>query len=374
MNIRKTFTVLAAILLFSLSACDLQINIPVPQDILPTAVSLDAVGTAVARTLNAQPGVASPGTEVAVEPPTQPPPATEAPSLEIPTQTPTPVPPTPTATDTATKVPLLAVPSLVKNTKLPALSLLPTNTPTKAKLQLAKVPSLVMQPIPLLRAPNTTCNKLSLYLDPVLASGSTCDVFAEGTGPDGPTVNVDRLTLQGYILSNRFHTPHVEVFSIQSLQQAAPDFMNAHLPALQALINGAQPGNAALPFLPIFAAAQEFHAQYKVVSFARGSGIRYLTQYAQFYDPINNHDMFYTFQGLTSDGKYWIAAILPISNPILPANGDNPPNGQSWEEFGNGFDAYIADIISQLNAQNSGSFSPSLAKLDEMVSSISIQP
>ena len=70
-----------------------------------------------------------------------------------------------------------------------------------------------------------------------------------------------------------------------------------------------------------------FHAQYQVFPFGSGGGIRYLTLYAQYYAPINNHDLFYTYQGLTNDGKYWVSAILPINNPILPDNGDNPPGG-----------------------------------------------
>ena len=111
-----------------------------------------------------------------------------------------------------------------------------------------------------------------------------------------------------------------------------------------------------------------------VLSFGSGNGIRYLTQYASLYDPINNHELFYTFQGLTGDGKYWISAILPVSNPILPEDGNNPPNGQSQEQFGNNFAAYITDLTTQLNAQAPENFSPGLARLDALVTSIQIQP
>jgi len=114
--------------------------------------------------------------------------------------------------------------------------------------------------------------------------------------------------------------------------------------ALQALIAGGPSGDKGLAFLPIINAAQEFHAQYRVISFVSGNGIRYLTQFSQYFDPINNHEVFYSYQGLTADGKYWISAILPISNQLLPADSKNPPNGQSWDDFNNGFPAYIASL------------------------------
>jgi len=72
-------------------------------------------------------------------------------------------------------------------------------------------------------------------------------------------------------------------------------------------------GDKGLPFLPNFNAAQELYVQYKVTLLEVGmESLSHPIQ--QFYDPINNIEFFYTFQGLTSDGKYWISAILPISN------------------------------------------------------------
>ena len=221
---------------------------------------------------------------------------------------------------------------------------------------------------------NVTCNELALFLDPALASGYDCKIVPETSG-QGFDVNPQytELTLQGYPLSDRFLTPHIDVFPVQRYSELAPDAVNSDVAALQALIGGGAVGNS-LPLLPIFNAAQEFHAQYNVLPFANGSGIRYLVQYAQYFDPINNHDMFYSYQGLTSDGKYWISAIMPISNPILPANGDNPPNGQSSEEFGNNFPTYIVDLTNQLNSQTAGNFLPSITALDTLVASIKIQP
>jgi hypothetical protein len=266
---------------------------------------------------------------------------------------------TPPAATTATVVTLEAPTA----TTAPIVTETPTvtpETPTATELPVAQT--------------NVTCNELALFLDPVLASGYDCKTIPEVSG-EGFDVNPQytELTLQGYPLSDRFFTPRIDVFPVQRFSELAPDAVNADVAALQALIGGGAVGNS-LPLLPIFNAAQEFHAQYKVLAFANGSGIRYLVQYAQYSAPINNHDMFYSFQGLTGDGKYWISAILPISNSILPANGDNPPNGQTFEQFGNNFPTYIVDITNQLNSQTAGSFIPSLNVLDSLVASIQIQP
>ena len=318
LNWKKTIAFITAIALISLSACN-----------LPTSglASRDLVATAVAQTMSAPPGPAA-----------------------------------------------SATPAKNKGPELTVVPKVATATPTAAKPNLSTLPPLTHKPSVIIPVANTTCQRMTLYVDPTLASGSTCKTVPEGTGPGNSTVNTDQLTLQGYVLSGRFFTPHLDVFSVQSLQQASPSIMNTRLPALQSLINGAAPGTTELPLLPVFEAAQEFHAQYKVISFGNGSGTRYLTEYAQFYDPINNHDMFYSFQGLTSDGKYWVSALLPISNPILPVNGNNPPNGQSWDAFSKVFDAYIADITGKLNSQAGDSFSPTIPALDALISSITIQP
>jgi len=213
---------------------------------------------------------------------------------------------------------------------------------------------------------------MALFLDPALASGFGCQSVAEVAGdPNAPGFEVNpkytEFTLTGYTLSDRFFTPHIDVYPVQRFSELLPGAIPTKLAALQALIAGGSTGSKGLPLLPNFNAAQEFYAQYQVVPFGSGNGIRFLTQYSQFADPINNHEVFYAYQGLTSDGKYWISAILPISNPLLPADSQNPPDAQNW-------DSYMAALTTQLNAQPPQSFSPTITMLDALVASIRIQP
>ena len=224
---------------------------------------------------------------------------------------------------------------------------------------------------------NAACNEMTLFLDPALASGFSCQSVAEVAGdPNAPGSPVNpkytEVTFTGYILSDRFFTPHIDVYPVQRFSELLPDSIPMKVAALQALIGGGPTSDKGLPFLPTFEAAQELITQYKVVSFGNGKGIRYLTQFSQYFDPINNNEFFYTFQGLTSDGKYWISAILPISSPLLPADGKNPPNGQSVDDFNNGFPTYITALTAQLNTLPPESFSPSITMLDALIASLSI--
>jgi hypothetical protein len=250
---------------------------------------------------------------------------------------------------------------------------------TQAPVNTAPVPTLQPPAATDTQGPpptNATCGPLSLYLDPAIATSYDCQTIPEAADLEMPPFGINpqysKLTLAGYPLADRFMTPHIDVFPVQRYHELLPDLVDPRVAALQALTGGGAPGAATLPLLPIFNAAQMFYAQYAVVPFQNGSGIRYVTMYGQAYYPANNHDVFFSFQGLTSDGLYWISLILPISHPSLPENGDNPPGG--YEEFNKNAEAYFVQIATQLNGQPPESFAPSITALDALILSITIQP
>ena len=252
-----------------------------------------------------------------------------------------------------------------------------TSPPVVTEPPVVTVPPVVTEP-PIITN-NVPCHELSLYLDPALASSYNCQTIPESAGGIAQYPAYTELTLEGYTLADKFFPPTISVFSIPHYEELLPGFTSGAVPPLQALISGATPGDSvpfgsSLPFLLTFEAGQVFHAQYQVLPFASGSGIRYLTQFAQNYALIDNHDMIYTYQGLTSDGQYWVAVILPVTNPILPENGDTYPGGETFDQFVNNYDTYIADMVAQLNSQAPGNYAPTLTMLDTLVSSITIQP
>lgn len=120
---------------------------------------------------------------------------------------------------------------------------------------------------------------------------------------------------------------------------------------------------ATLPYLPPTNAAQVFRAQPAMVDFAGGRGVRYLTHYAQAFVPITRREVWYTFQGLTNDGRFYLSVTFPIRIEDLPeaAPGEfNPPD----------FMAYLQQQFEVV--QNAGNIQPNLSLLDSIVSSIAV--
>jgi hypothetical protein len=68
-----------------------------------------------------------------------------------------------------------------------------------------------------------------------------------------------------------------------------------------------------LPFLPPMKSNQRFSVQMKYLDFQNGTGIRYLTSYDQGGAESPQKTSVYTYQGLTTDGKYYVSFVFPIS-------------------------------------------------------------
>jgi hypothetical protein len=132
------------------------------------------------------------------------------------------------------------------------------------------------------------------------------------------------------------------------------------------------PGGALsdLPFLPMWPAAQMFSTKVSYFDFQNGSGVRYLTMYGQDIYPVDNQNIFYTFQGLTQDGRYYISAVLPITNVNLPYDGSTEVD--DWMAFDENWETYINDTVHWLNDQVNSNFSPDLSMLDQMMASFKI--
>jgi hypothetical protein len=232
--------------------------------------------------------------------------------------------------------------------------------------------------IPPVPQANVTCNGVDFTLDQALGSGYGCETIPESSGSDVPASGKNpaytEVTILNYPLGDTTFSAHVDAFPVERYSELLPDMVPARLADLQAMIGGGAPSGKDLPFLPALNQQQVFSAKVEAIQFQGGQGLRYLTQYAQSPQPINNQDMFYTFQGLTANGQYWISVVLPISSGDLMADAKNPPNGQSWEDFTNNYSTYLTNATAQLEAQNPDSFVPSLAQLDALVKSLLIQP
>jgi len=212
-----------------------------------------------------------------------------------------------------------------------------------------------------------------------MAAGATLTKIPP-SGTDVPvwelTPGHDELEFNGYVLQNRFHEPKIFIYPAQGFA-ALNDGAAENIRRLQIIL--ANPAvsldNDLLPFIPFFNAGAVFTAQTQVIKFQNGVGVRMLTQYAQSYANVNNHEMFYHFQGLTSNGEYYVIAILPASAPFLAENWDTPvpSDGIPFPGYDNpnaDFEGYYQQVVAKLNTTQPDVFTPSLSALDGLIQSL----
>ena len=182
-----------------------------------------------------------------------------------------------------------------------------------------------------------------------------------------------RLTLTGYPLQGKFHEPQIFVYPAGDYAQknsAAAEQMDR----LQKILAGSALLPETLPAIPSFNATPQIAGQIKLISFQNGSGVRALTQYAQYAAPINNRELFYHFQGLTSDHTYYVIAILPITAPVLAEDespdASVPEGGVAIPTVIGPNEVYYFSITEKLNSLAADQFTPSLTALDALIQSL----
>jgi hypothetical protein len=133
--------------------------------------------------------------------------------------------------------------------------------------------------------------------------------------------------------------------------------------------------------VPFFNTQQVFASNVQVISFQNGRGVRFLTEYAQYAASVNNTDLFYNFQGVTSDGAYYVIAILPITAPALAETSDGgaalPSGGIPYSYFADpstDMQAYYTAVTALLNATSLDAFFPTINQLDTLIQSMRITP
>lgn len=226
-------------------------------------------------------------------------------------------------------------------------------------------------------------NNVSFVIPEGLANGLTGEVVpAVAESDDMPPWEVApehiRIVLDGYNDSlGKFSQARISIYPAQEYTNA-----ETAIQKLQAIL--ASPSapltKETLPSIPVNA-ARMIAAQPQRLDFASGSGVRMLTQYGQAVGPISNNGLFYSFQGLTSDGKYYIIASLPTGATFLaydmnatpPQPTDSIPfsfNGNMDPSY---YEDYMKAVEDRINATDAAVFQPSIDLLDALVQSITIQ-
>ena len=127
-----------------------------------------------------------------------------------------------------------------------------------------------------------------------------------------------------------------------------------------------------------------FTAQAGSVAIQNGHGLRYITEIMEAFVPISNDQIYYYYQGMTSDGAYFVMAVFPVSasflaptdraDAVIPSNGIQFPPFSNPNATNNDINAYYDAVTQKMNAAAPNDFTPSITTLDALVQSITVNP
>ncbi len=176
-----------------------------------------------------------------------------------------------------------------------------------------------------------------------------------------------RFDLVGFVLPGGYLDPVVKVFPVAEFK-LVNDFAGQKLDNLQTLLDTQPPDPDGIP-IPDFAGAAQFvGTQEEYVNFQNGRGVRYVSQWGQAAYPVGFPQLFYSFQGLSDDGLYYVHVVLSVDHPSLPDAETVIVDNAFYENF----ETYAAEMEALLDTQDPASFEPSLLLLDELVQSLMV--
>ncbi|MFC4456359.1 hypothetical protein [Deinococcus sonorensis] len=173
----------------------------------------------------------------------------------------------------------------------------------------------------------------------------------------------------------------LEVYPVAGLLAQDTGKVRARIDSLRTLLKGHPAPNrirGELPFLPLVPAAQLLNGAVNDVDFPGGRGVRFLVAFSQEVAPVTRGQVFYTFQGLTNDGKHYVSLQYGVPLRELPlgtsapelkgvfdalSSGDEPRANTAWN-------GYVARTKRQLDALMDD---PRLTRLDAFVRSIRVR-
>ena len=177
-----------------------------------------------------------------------------------------------------------------------------------------------------------------------------------------------QIKLKDYPQNREYMPGQVMLFPVADYEAVGGDMVSGTVEQMQSLLAGstALASAESLPYLPLANAHQVFHAQVTRLSFSGGDGIRYLTAFAQGPWPLSESEIFYTYQGMTADGQYYLSMQFPVRSNILPETPDASTVDPAT------FQSQLDQTVGQLDALAPGQFTPDLQTLDALVESILI--
>ena len=170
-----------------------------------------------------------------------------------------------------------------------------------------------------------------------------------------PVENMQSFPNGGYLLGS--------LSQQQQILASRPEVISERMPVVPHDIN--------------FNNGEVFHSNLQYLNFQNGSGVRFLAEYSQVPFPVGK-GMSYIFQGLTDDGKYYVSLSLPIGQTALDQYNAPYQSGlsdeASYQAFAENYQSYLLGAVGILETTPDASFTPDLARLDELVQSLLVKP
>jgi hypothetical protein len=207
------------------------------------------------------------------------------------------------------------------------------------------------------------------------------DGVDEGLAPEHFCFNLkDRRSLPALEQGPRYFYPaHSFICAIPLEDSSVKDFGVAY-PTLNSAVVGLQkilrerPDKLEhwrdVPDIPPNNAGPSIFSRFQYLDFRSGSGILFLTQYSQEIEPnpVNNEELTLDFQGITKDGRYYVAARLAITHPSLPGGIDFTDHIKRDGRY-----RYLRRAEKELEGFSEESYQPSLKSLKALLSSIYVE-
>lgn len=185
-----------------------------------------------------------------------------------------------------------------------------------------------------------------------------------------------KISFSEYLLVDTMISPIIQIFPLD--EYLAINGYNAEIIEQTKLILARQsyPDNIIeVPFVPQPMAAQIFYANFYFIESRAGSGLRYITQYGQDIGPVTNDYLFYTYQGITADGRYYISATFPVYHPELPIDLEDYfiVTGTDYETFEDDYIKQLEKSVQLLDLAEEDDYIPSLQVLDNIMAGLAFE-
>jgi hypothetical protein len=186
-----------------------------------------------------------------------------------------------------------------------------------------------------------------------------------------------------------FSPPEIAIYPIEGYKQAfsiskgmADSFKGQVESLLKIFAQTPSPVAGEIPVLPWIEPSPAFQIRAKRLAFGNGNGVIFLTHYDIEEDIIHNQGLGYVYQGLTSDGRFYVSGFFPVRARLLPGDQNvrevdgfapdrtSRPDDEAYRKK---YAAYKAAVIEKLETLPAEKYDPSLTSFETLIRSLKIE-